>query len=76
MVGSDVLVAENECSYEIVTRTKLNMMMARSSNNACSLLCLYATTNIRSVRVNMDDILHRPTKSSMSDGPFVAPKSA
>ena len=28
----------SECSYEIVTRTKLNATMMKSSNNTCSLL--------------------------------------
>ena len=76
MVASDVFVAGSECSYEIVTRTKLDTMMTRSRSNTCNLLGRYATTNIRSVRANMNDILHRPTKSSISDGPFAAPKTA
>ena len=76
MVASDVFVVESECSYEIVTRTKLDMMTTRSRSNTCNLLGRYAITSIRSVRVNMSVFLRRPTKSSISDGPFAAPKSA
>ena len=50
VVASDVFVARSECSYEIVTRTKLNMMMTKSRSNTCKLLGRYATTNISSVR--------------------------
>ena len=76
MVGSDIFVVGSECSYEIVTRTRLDTMMTRSRSNTCSLLGRYAAANIRSVRVNVNDILRRPTKSRISDGPSAAPKSA
>ena len=75
-VAWGAFVAGSECSYEIVTRTKLDTTMTRSSSNTCNLLGRYAVTDIRSGRVNRDSVLHSPTKSSISDGPFAAPKRA
>jgi len=37
VVVSDVFVVGGECSYEIVTRIELKVMMTKSSSNRCSL---------------------------------------
>lgn len=73
---SDVFVVGSECSYEIVTKIELKVMMTRSSSNRCSLLGWCAIASVRSADGNEHNILRRPTKSSISDGPSAAPKSA
>lgn len=70
----DAVEVGSECSCDIVTRTKPRTMVTKSSNNTCNLLGWYASRDIRSKPENVKCILRSPTKSSMIDGPFAAPK--
>lgn len=58
--GWDTFEAGSEYSCDIVTRTRLNVRMARSSNSTCSLVGWYGS----------------PTKSRITEGPFAPPKMA